>query len=164
MFTDYVQNPLVFSETIWHSADAVFVRSDSGECFSNSRELEGLTLGCIRGYRYGPLDPALESGAIERNAVARHEQLYKLLLSSRVDAIVENIHVLPFHIHESGQDISLFRKCSPHLYEFELAIMVHESKQTFLKDLNAFIRESHENGLLESISLEWLGQAQPMWD
>ncbi len=138
--------------------DAVFVRANSAKCYSSIEDLRGVTLGVIRGYGYGFLDEPLANGTIREYRVSRHELLYKMLLHERLDAIVDNIHVLPYKVERMGIDINEFRACRPVLYSFDLSMYVRTEKKDFLNDFNAFVKSSKKNGFLLSLEKKWVGE------
>ncbi|MBU1612474.1 MAG: transporter substrate-binding domain-containing protein [Proteobacteria bacterium] len=161
LFAGSLSDQFTFSIPIWHTADAVYVNRDQ-PCYSNGEQLSGKLLGRIRGYGYGPLDDDLKSGRIRSMVVDKHEQLYRVLLANRVDAIVDNIHVLTYKTRKEGANSTAFRACSPALYEFDLSVFVRSEKKAFIRDLNTFIRMSMENGLLRNIERQWLGDFPPV--
>ena len=158
MFVKGLGDAFVSCETIWSTGDFVWVRAgDPGACVDGYERLEGKLLGLVSGYGYGPLDPMLQSGAIRSQCVTTHRQMYKLLQSGRVDAIVDSMHVLPYNLRSMGVPLSRFKACPPPLYSFDLSVVVSVNKKDFISDLNAFIRDSRADGLLARIEGKWVG-------
>lgn len=151
-----------FSQPIWQTGDYVYVlrKGEGGEPCAGTREaLFGKKVGLISGYGYGPLEAWLREGDITESRVRTHEQLYRLLLNGRVDAIVDSMHVLPYNFGVLALDYLRVQACPPPLYAFGLSVVLHESKAQFIRDLNNFIRESKTNGLLRRIEEKWIGGA-----
>lgn len=158
-FESDLESRYIFSETIWTTADAVYVLASSPDCPAGPEALKGRTLGVIRGFGYAQLDEGLAAGFIKSVGVETDVQLYRLLLSKRVDAIVGNLHVLPFTMARLGLNPDAVRACDPTLYEFGLSVVVRADKVDFLRDLNAFIRQCRADGVLGEIERRWVGRA-----
>lgn len=159
MFVKGLGDAFVCCETIWSTGDFIWVRADDpGACVDGYEHLEGKLLGLVSGYGYGPLDPMLRSGAIRSQRVTTHEQMYKLLQSGRVDAIVDSMHVLPYNLRTMGASPSRFKACPPPLYSLDLSVAVAVDKKDFIRDLNRFILDSRANGLLARIEGKWVGR------
>lgn len=147
----------VFSETIWRTGDHLAVRGDSSLTYSRPEDLAGKRVGVVFGNGYGPLDPLIASGRIRPRKVYRQSLLAPLLEDGRIDAYPANRHVDPYLWKQAGYARGTFRLLDPPLYEFDLAVQVCKDSRNFLRDLNAFIRESRKNGFLEALTELYLG-------
>lgn len=147
-----------FTESLYRSKDVVITRKGDGLHYRSPEDLFGRKVGTISGYGYGIFDELFEAGKISDRRVNLHTQAIQLLDRNRVDAYFGNIHVSPYFIGELGLDPASFRLSEKSLFEFDLAFMVNRSKGSLYKDLNAFVRDSRDNGLLKEIMEGYIRQ------
>lgn len=144
-----------FAETIWQTGDHVVVRSGSKLKYAGPDSLAGMTIGVILGYGYGPLDAYLEDGRIRGLRGTSQEQMYRLLLAGKIDALIENRHSGPAVWKRMGYGPDYFRMLEPPVYEFGLGILVRNERQDFLRDMNAFVVRARASGLLRRIDARY---------
>ncbi|MFW6263299.1 MAG: substrate-binding periplasmic protein [Thermotogota bacterium] len=147
----------LFSDPIWHTKDVVISLKSNQVIYQKPQDLFDVTVAKIAGNGYGDLDAYFESGQIAAYDVKSTDQMIKMLLSGRVDCIIQNIHVFPYIAKNEGIDVSQFFFNDVALFEFELMTQINQEYTQFRDDLNAFIEAYKQNGFLEGIEKEYLG-------
>ncbi|GAK50172.1 ABC-type amino acid transport/signal transduction system, periplasmic component/domain [Candidatus Moduliflexus flocculans] len=141
----------LFSAPIWTSGNYIMMNKDRQFAYARPEDLFGKKLGVIFGNRNGALDAYLDTGKIIAVPARTNDLLYKNLEMGRVDAIIANKHVALYEIKRRGLDASQFIFAEPPLFEFELMTQAQKTQQAFIEQLNAFIEQSRQNGLLDDL-------------
>jgi ABC-type amino acid transport substrate-binding protein len=153
-----VRDHYQFTESLYRSKDVVVTRKGDALIYRSPEDLFGRKVSTISGYGYGIFDELFDNGKISDRRVNLHTQAIQLLDRKRVDAYLGNIHVSPYFIGKLGLDPSSFRFSENSLFEFDLAFMVNRKKGGLLDDLNTFVRDSRDNGLLKEIMEGYIRQ------
>lgn len=84
----------IYSDAVLDETFVFFHRRDRFFDWDTFEDLEGLTLGAIIGYSYGPgLDAAIENGIVEVEWVRDDEANFRKLLAGRIDAYPQEVRV-----------------------------------------------------------------------
>ncbi len=141
----------LFTIPIWTSGNYIMMKKSYQFAYTKAEDLFGKKLGVIFGNRNGALDPHIENGKIIAVPVRTNELLYKNLAMDRVDAIIANKHVALYEMKNAGLDAAQFVFADAPLFEFDLMMQVRKTEQAFVEQLNAFIEQSKQNGLLDDL-------------
>lgn len=151
MFMGDSAENFLFTDPIFHTRDAVITRADDPFVYTKPEDLYGKNIGVILGYGYGEFDALFAEGKIKTNPVNSFPQLYRLLLSGRIDAFFGNIHVNPYDMILNDFDPSLFQFSEESIFSFDLMTVINKAYTHFRDDMNQFIQKSKDSGLLEEL-------------
>lgn len=141
----------VFTDELYTLKDIVVTTADSKIDYQKPSDLYGKSVATLRGYSYLEFDELFEKGEINSVAVDLHTQAIGMLKKKRVDAYFGNMVVTPFYLKQLGMQNSMFNFSETTLSEITFAFMIHRDKPELFSALNNFIKQSQENGELQSI-------------
>lgn len=146
----------IYSDPVLDETFVFFHRRDQFFDWDTFEDLEGLTLGAVIGYSYGPgLDAAMENGIVQVEWVRDDEANFRKLLAGRIDAYPQEVKVGQYfkrkHLTESEQEQLTFHE-HPLLVNQSFLLLsraLPESQQR-MDQFNAQLRLFKEDGRFQS--------------
>jgi len=152
----YKGKAYLFTDPIWTTRDYAISKKSNIVKYEKPEDLFNVKTGIILGNAYGQVDPYIKSKQIKAQTVIDVKALNRILFIDRVSCILANKHITLYEMKNSGVDASQFYFPETPLYEFKLMPMVQPSHKHFVDAMNAFIKESNENGFMEKINEKYL--------
>ena len=142
----------IYSDPVLDETFVFFYRRDRLFDWNTFDDLQGLTLGGVIGYSYGPgLDAAIADGTVQIEWVRDDEANFRKLLAGRIDAYPQEVKVGQYYMRqllsESELELVTFHE-QPLLVNQSFLLLSRarpESPQR-IEQFNTQLRLFHENG------------------
>lgn len=140
------KSEVVVSDNIWLKSIIVFTKK--GQLITQQSDLEGLTVGAVRGYSYGEI---IKNQKINIQYVARDEQNIEKLISGRIDAILgDNSSTLSAIKRSKYTDKIEYDLQQPVDILEAFYVFQNTSQGVFIRDkVNDVIRELKHQGIIK---------------
>lgn len=149
----FVSNPqeYLFTDPLWHVRDLVVTHVDRPVRYEEVDDLFGLRVGVLAGNGYGRLDRYLDSGRIPCERIGSVRQMLRMLRLGRVDALILPRYSVLHRAVEENMSTEIFVFSDTPVLSTGLSLQVQPKHDHFVETMNAFIRQSRKNGLLQQL-------------
>jgi len=144
------RNRYVFSVPYLTVQEHLYFLADDPNIKTPITQLQGMTIGVVRGYTYHVLDAAVQEKRITRLETSKDLVLLELLRNKRVDAVAMVDDLYDFLVATHQIDPASFRQ-GAQLSAAPLCIMLLSKHANLLPDINAAIIDLQRRGEVKRV-------------
>lgn len=152
VYPGWVKNqavPGLFSVPFGKVVDAMVFSPGKAFLVKKPEDLQGKTVGMVRGYTYPDLRKLIENGQLDRRDALGEIQLLKMLHASRFDQIIINKAVAQYNIFNVPE--YRYLEIGDVLNSYDVSIRVSPKLEAWLPKLDKAILQLKKNGTIEKI-------------
>jgi ABC-type amino acid transport substrate-binding protein len=145
-----------YSEPIWETSDHIITNPKSHFEYTDLKDLEGKTFGLINNNGYGILDALIDSKRVKTVRKKTTKELLDLLLKSKIDAMVGNIHTVSYKLKLNKLPKDTITFSLKAIMNVNLRVQIQKNRKSFKNALNLFIKESKKSRFIKTITQKYI--------